>query len=147
MTRHASAWGLLLAVLLLSAMLYAAPLNFAEAYLWTAQTLMGETGQTAVWMLATAALLPVGALLGALPERIRRRKSGAKTTRSSWRAYALAFAGGFATIMGAIMAGGGVTFHLFGGIAAGALSSWAVVVILLIGGCLTARVGRKEASS
>ena len=44
------------------------------------------------------------------------------------------------------MAGGGVTFHLFGGIAAGALSSWVVVVILLIGGCLTARVGRKEAS-
>ena len=37
MTRHASAWGLLLAVLLLSAMLYAAPLNFAEAYLWTAR--------------------------------------------------------------------------------------------------------------
>ena len=146
MTRHASAWGLLLAVLLLSAMLYAAPLNFAEAYLGTAQTLMGETEQTAVWMLAAAALLPVGALLGALPERIPRRKSGAKTTRSSWRAYALAFAGGFVAVMGAIMVGGGVTFHLFGGIAAGALSSWAVVVILLIGGCLTARVGRKEAS-
>lgn len=57
MTRHASAWGLLLAVLLLSAMLYAAPLNFAEAYLWTAQTLMGETGQTAVWMLGCCGVI------------------------------------------------------------------------------------------
>ena len=108
---------------------------------------MGETGQTAVWMLAAAALLPVGALLGALPERIRRRKSGAKTTRSSWRCLCAGLSlAALLAVMGAIMAGGGVTFHLFGGIAAGALSSWAVVVILLIGGCLTARVGRKEAS-
>lgn len=146
MTRHASAWGMLLAVLLLGAMLYAAPLNFAEAYLGVAQMLMGEEAQTTVWLLAAAALLPIGVLLGSLPERIRRRKSGAKPSRSSWRSYALAFAGGFVAVMGAIMTGGGVTFHMFGGIAAGALSSWAVAVILLIVGCLTARVGRKEAS-
>ena len=69
MHKHATAWGMLLGLLFVAAIIYAQPLNWAEAY---TAVIRGGTAEDAQLALCAAGMLPVGAFLAALPGRIRR---------------------------------------------------------------------------
>lgn len=75
---------------------------------------------------AFALMLPVGACLAALPERIRHRFR--PQVRSSWRGCLSCFAGGFALVAGAAAArmGDGL---LLTGLAQGSLSALAFLAV------------------
>lgn len=142
--QHTKAWGAFLGLLFVLSMVAVAPLRLSAAY-EAVSLLTGGADDLPRLALGAAAALPLGAFLGALPGRIRRHKSGAKRQRADWKVCAEAFAGGFALLAGAGMAGGDPGYFVMGGATAGTLSGWAALVLMLGAGMAAARLrGRRE---
>ena len=129
MHKHATAWGMLLGLLFVAAIIYAQPLNWAEAY---TAVIRGGTAEDAQLALCAAGMLPVGAFLAALPGRIRRWRRKEKRPPLHWQDCVKGAVGGFLMLLGAGMAGGGMAFHGFGGAAASALSGWAALAVIAL---------------
>ena len=143
--KHTKARGAFLGLLFVLSMVAAAPLRLSAAYEAVGLMMPGGTGELPRLALGAAAALPVGAFLGALPGRIRQRKSGAKRASAGWKPCAAAFTGGFVLLAGAGLAGGDLGYFAMGGAGAGTLSGWAALVLMLGAGMAAARLrGRRD---
>lgn len=92
---------------------------------------------------ALAVMLPVGALLASLPERIRRRKEPRR--RSGWKGCVTCFLGGLGLMLGAGIAGGGDGLMLTG-LLQGSVSAYVFLAVSWLAGLLAARLmGRRRA--
>ena len=141
--KHSGARGICLGLLYVLAMIFVAPLRLSQAYEAAALVLPGQGGSAPLLALGTAALIPVGAFLGALPERMRRWRKGERGARSTARECLWGFLGGFALLLGAGLAGGGVSFLAFGEAAAGALSGYGAAALMLLAAYRAARLRGK----
>lgn len=139
--KHTGARGMILGLVYVLAMIFVAPLRLTAAYEAAALVLPGRESALPLLALGAAGAIPVGAFVAALPQRVKRWRKGERGARSTAQECLRGFLGGFVLLLGAGLAGGGISFHVFGGAASGALSGFAFAVLLLLAAYGAARLG------
>lgn len=139
-SKHTGARGMILGLVYVLAMIFVSPLRLTAAYDAAALALPGMEGGLPLLALGAAGAIPLGAFLAALPWRWKRWHKGERGERSTARECLRGFLGGFALLLGAGLAGGGVSFQVYGGAVSGALSGYAAAALMLLAAYGAARL-------
>ena len=135
---HPAGVGFLLALAWGLALIWLGPLSGWEAARSLFSGALSETGKMT---LAAFAAIPIGAWLGALPARLRRRKEKAHGAPSTVKSCASGFLGGIMLSLAAGLAGADFTELGMIGTAQGALSGLAFLGTAILAAVLTAQLG------
>ena len=139
--RHPYWSGFLLALTLMLAQVFAAPVDLLGFCDRAVEMIGGADAAMGPVLLACGVV--AGALVASLPERLRSRGAAREKIRPGW--CAASFAGGAAVVIGCCLAEGGFTALLLTGAWTGTVSGIAFAAIVLLSGCLAASItGRGE---